>query len=71
MLYNQNIRTLSIIILKKIRSLRNWSEKLAFLSVSNAGTNQIYIFRQCTYIVHVSTKLYQEKDITYTHVNTE
>ena len=46
-----------------LHSLRNRLEKhtkrLAFLLFSKAGTNKIYIFRQCTYIVlYVSNIMY-------------
>jgi hypothetical protein len=36
-----------------LHSLRNRTEKLAFLLVSKARTNKLYIFQQCKYIVYI------------------
>jgi hypothetical protein len=47
-----NIRNAFALAAKQARKAH---QRIAFLLVSKARTNKLYIFRQCTYIVYVHT----------------
>lgn len=48
-----NIRTLSLKIKMHLYPFWNWPEKITKegLSLSKVGTNKVYIFRQCAYLI--------------------
>jgi hypothetical protein len=49
-----NLRTLSLNIKLIALAAKQSRKRLAFLPVSKACTNKVYIFRQCIYIVFES-----------------
>jgi len=44
-------------LLSLLEQVRKPHQRLALIPLSKTRTNKLYIYRQCTYIVHIYTKL--------------